>query len=131
MRGRLAKRRGFSRQAKRTWLTISAEQALTLSIPTMTALSSFLSTKYWLPVGMGVSADPKADLERADELASRAIALNPNADHQHNMKSHGPAEPGARYDESIAESERALALNPSNVFAYMGLGWACFYSGAV
>ena len=35
----------------------------------------------------------------------------------------------ARYDESIAESERALALNPSNVFAYMGLGWACFYTG--
>ena len=80
---------------------------------------------------MGVSADPKADLERADELASRAIALNPNADHQHNMKAMVLLNQ-ARYDESIAESERALALNPSNVFAYMGLGWACFYSlGAV
>jgi adenylate cyclase len=102
------------------------EQALAVD-PNNDRALSFLSTKYWLPVGMGVSADPKADLERADQLASRAIALNPNADHQHNMKAMVLLNQ-ARYDESIAESERALALNPSNVFAYMGLGWACFYS---
>jgi adenylate cyclase len=100
------------------------EQALAVD-PNNDRALSYLSTKYWLPVGMGVSADPKADLERADELASRAIALNPNADHQHNMKAMVLLNQ-ARYDESIAESERALALNPSNVFAYMGLGWACF-----
>jgi TolB-like protein/class 3 adenylate cyclase len=103
------------------------EQALAVD-PNNDRALSYLSTKYWLPVGMGVSADPKADLERADELASRAIALNPNADHQHNMKAMVLLNQ-ARYDESIAESERALALNPSNVFAYMGLGWACFYTG--
>jgi adenylate cyclase len=102
------------------------EQALAVD-PNNDRALSFLSTKYWLPVGMGVSADPKADLERADQLASRAIALNPNADHQHNMKAMVLLNQ-ARYNESIAESERALALNPSNVFAYMGLGWACFYS---
>jgi adenylate cyclase len=103
------------------------EQALAVD-PNNDRALSYLSTKYWLPVGMGVSADPKADLERADKLASRAIALNPNADHQHNMKAMVLLNQ-ARYDESIAESERALALNPSNVFAYMGLGWACFYTG--
>ena len=87
------------------------EQALAVD-PNNDRALSYLSTKYWLPVGMGVSADPKADLERADELASRAIALNPNADHQHNMKAMVLLNQ-ARYDESIAESERALALNPS------------------
>jgi adenylate cyclase len=103
------------------------EQALAVD-PNNDRALGFLSTKYWLPVGMGVSADPKADLERADELASRAIALNPNADSHHNAKAMILLNQ-ARYDESIAESERALALNPSNVFAYMGLGWACSYSG--
>ena len=86
------------------------EQALAVD-PNNDRALSFLSIKYWLPVGMGVSADPKADLERADELASRAIALNPNADYQHNMKAMVLLNQ-ARYDESIAESERALALNP-------------------
>ena len=35
----------------------------------------------------------------------------------------------ARYDESIAENERALALNPANVDAYAGLGWDYLYLG--
>jgi tetratricopeptide (TPR) repeat protein len=35
----------------------------------------------------------------------------------------------ARYDESAAENERALALNPANVDAYAGLGWDYFYRG--
>ena len=87
-----------------------------------------LSFKFWLPVGMGVSADPKADLKRAGELASRAISLNPNVDSHHNAKAMILLNQ-ARYDKSSAENERALALNPSNVFAYAGLGWDYFYSG--
>ena len=53
------------------------EQALAID-PNNDRALGFLSVKYYLPVGMGESADPKADLARADELASRALALNPN-----------------------------------------------------
>ena len=39
---------------------------------------SVLSVKFLLPVAFGRSADPKADLKRADELVSQALALDPN-----------------------------------------------------
>ena len=92
------------------------EQALAVD-PNNDRALGLLSAKYWLPVGMGVSADPKADLKRADELVSRAIALNPNVDSHHHNKAMILLNQ-ARYDESAAENERALALNPSDVFAY-------------
>ena len=92
------------------------EQALAVD-PNNDRALGLLSAKYWLPVGMGVSADPKADLKRADELVSRAIALNPNVDSHHHNKAMILLNQ-ARYDKSAAENERALALNPSDVFAY-------------
>ena len=53
------------------------EQALAIDPNNVRALS-WLSVKFCLPVGLGISADPKADLKRADELASQALALDPN-----------------------------------------------------
>ena len=103
------------------------EQALAID-PNNDRALGYLSTKYWLPVGMGVSADPKADLKRADELASRAIALNPNLDLHHGAKAMILLNQ-ARYEESAAENERALALNPSNVDAVGALGWDYYYRG--
>ncbi len=70
------------------------EQALAID-PNNDRALGMLSVKFWLPVGMGVSADPKADLKRADELASRAIALDPNLDGHHDAEGHDPPEPGA------------------------------------
>ena len=105
------------------------EQALAID-PNNDRALGLLSVKYWLPVGMGVSADPKADLKRADELASRALALNPNQDGHHIIRAMILLNQ-ARYDESIAENERALALDPSNVDAYAGLGWDYFYTRAI
>jgi TolB-like protein len=61
------------------------EQALAFD-PNNDLALEVLSNKYWVPVGMGLSADPQADLKRADELASRAIALNPNEDGHHTTK---------------------------------------------
>ena len=73
------------------------EQALAID-PNNDRALGLLSIKYWLPVGMGVSVDPKADLKRADELASRAIALNPNQDGHHITKAMVLLNQ-ARYDE--------------------------------
>ena len=36
-----------------------------------------LGVKFLMPAAPGVSGDPKGDLERADELASKALALDP------------------------------------------------------
>ncbi|HZZ22733.1 MAG TPA: tetratricopeptide repeat protein [Roseiarcus sp.] len=102
------------------------EQALAID-PNNDRALGFLSVKYYLPVGWGISADPKADLERADELASRALALNPN-DHHHTVKAYVLMNQ-ARYEEAIAGFEQALALNPANRDAVGGLGWSYFFLG--
>src|SRR5271165_4947210 len=82
---------------------------------------------YWL-AQVGVSGDPKGDLERADELESKALALDPDWTWPHAVKGIILAWE-ARYPEAIAEHERALALDPSNVVAASYLGWDYARSG--
>jgi adenylate cyclase len=82
-----------------------------------------LSIKYWVPVTIGRSADPKGDLKRGDELVSQALALDPNYAYGHHFKAEILLFQ-ARFKEAIAEEERALALDPTTVNAYEGLGQA-------
>ena len=65
-------------------------------------------------MSLGVSGDPKVDLERADELESKALALDPDWTWTHVMKG-GILRYQGRTEEAVAEHERALALAPSNV----------------
>jgi adenylate cyclase len=97
------------------------EQALAVDPDNVHALS-FLSIKFWLPIFLGVSADPKADLKRADELASRALTVNPNYENGHGAK-HKILGLQGRLDDAIAEGERALALDPSDADTYAGLSY--------
>ena len=77
--------------------------------------------KFWLPVALGLSADPKGDLKRGDELVSQGLALDPNSAGLHTGKGN-ILRLQARFDEAIAENERALALDPSNADANRGPG---------
>jgi len=98
------------------------EQALEADPRNVDALG-ILSLKYWVPVTIGRSADPKADLKRGDELVSQALALDPNYAYGHHFKAEILLFQ-ARFKEAIAEEERALALDPTTVNAYEGLGQA-------
>jgi TolB-like protein len=80
-----------------------------------------LSIGFILPVLLGSSIDPGADLKRADELASRAIAVDANFPWGHLAKAN-VLRIERRFDDAIAESERALALDPGLAEAYGGLG---------
>ena len=97
------------------------EQALAIDPNNALALG-FLAVKYYVPVSLGSSADPKADLKRADELNSRALALDPNDAGFHLSKANILNLQG-RLDEAIAESERALALDPAQDYATANLAW--------
>jgi adenylate cyclase len=81
-----------------------------------------LAMKYHVPVALGVSADPKADLKRADELLSQALSLDPTNAAAHNTKAWVLNEKG-RFEEAIAERERTLALDPADVGAMEGMAW--------
>jgi TolB-like protein len=96
------------------------EQALDADPNNVLALIT-LSTKFYFPVMINLSVDPQADLKRADELASRALALDANSSAAHNSKGH-VLRAERRFDDAIAEYERALALNPNSANAVAALG---------
>jgi TolB-like protein len=73
-----------------------------------------LANKFEQPVDMGTSAYPKADIKRADELLSQALALDPTNAAAHNTKAWNLRDQG-RIEEAVAERERALMLDPADV----------------
>ena len=97
------------------------EQALAIDPNNVRALT-WLGIKFFALAQTGVSGDPKGDLERADELVSKALALDPNWTVSHLIKG-AILRFQARYPEAVAEHERALALDPSNVNAAGDLGF--------
>jgi adenylate cyclase len=103
------------------------EQALAIDPNNVLALT-YLSVKFFLPVALGLSTDPKTDLKRGDELVSRALALHPDFGNAHMNKGSILMIQG-RPDEAIPEHERALALDPALVDAEALLGFDHLYLG--
>jgi TolB-like protein/class 3 adenylate cyclase/Tfp pilus assembly protein PilF len=97
------------------------EQALAID-PNNDRALTWLGIKFFGLAQTGVSGDPKGDLQRADELVSKALALEPNWTASHHIKG-AILRFQARYPEAVAEHERALALDPSNVGAAGDLGF--------
>jgi adenylate cyclase len=97
------------------------EQALAIDPNNVRALTQ-LGWKFFLPAMSGVSGDPKRDLERADELVSKALALDPDWTAIHDLKG-DILLIQARFPEAIVEHKRALALDPSNSDAARDLGF--------
>jgi TolB-like protein/Flp pilus assembly protein TadD len=98
----------------------ACERALDADPNSVTALS-MSSIAYTMPILLGRSTDPGADLKRADELASRAIAVDANNSLGHVAKGN-VLRVERRFDDAIAEVERALALDPNFADAYGLLG---------
>lgn len=119
MQGRAVWNRGWSRE---NFLASNClyEQALELapdSISAMTSLATGLAVcvvSRWTPA-------PEADLQRADLLATRALALDP-----HSAACHYAVgivrRMQRRFDEAIRECEAALRLNPNMPLTYNTLG---------
>ena len=97
------------------------EQALAIDPNNVHALMA-LGVKFYLPAALGLSGDPKGDLERADQLVFKALALDPDWTWPHDMKGNILRVQG-RAEEAVAEHERALALDPSNTDAAGELGF--------
>ena len=74
------------------------------------------------------TTDREADIRQADELVSRALAIDPNAHGAHHAKALVLVTQ-KRFEEAIVEAERSLALNPSFVNAYTDLCLASSYLG--
>ena len=97
------------------------EQALAID-PENNLATNFLNIRTWLPAALGLSAEPRADLERADEVVLRMLARDPNDHFALGSKGH-ILQNQAHYDESIAEHERSIALDPADADVVVGLAF--------
>jgi tetratricopeptide (TPR) repeat protein len=79
-----------------------------------------MTLRYITPVVEAQSSDPQADTRRADELVTRALAIDPNFYVARFAKAYVLVAQG-RTEEAVAEGERSLALNPSFIDAYLAL----------
>jgi adenylate cyclase len=97
------------------------EKALAIDPNNVRALME-LGVKLQVLVQAGVSSNPKGDLQRADELESKALALDPDWTYPHSVKGLILRFQG-RTEQAVPEDERALALDLSNVHAVVDLGF--------
>jgi class 3 adenylate cyclase/TolB-like protein len=109
----------FGKEADACWRL--CEQALAVDPKNAHALG-WLGVKYQVLVAFGLSADPKADLVRADEVVSQSLAIDPNFAGAHLVKANILNLQG-RYEEAIAESKLALALDPAVDYPDANIGW--------
>jgi tetratricopeptide (TPR) repeat protein len=91
------------------------EKALELD-PQYAAAYTFLGSTYWLERAFGWSPDPQ-NLERALELAQKALALDDSLPVAHSLLSLLYAQQ-QQLDQALAEGERAIALDPNNADRY-------------
>ena len=101
------------------------EQALEIDPENVRALAH-LSLKFSNRVGFFTSPDAKADLRRADELASRAIKIDPDYHTAHAAKGDALVAAG-RYRDAIDSYERAQTLAPNTIL--LGLPFAYNFVG--
>jgi TolB-like protein len=103
------------------------ERALAIDPDNVRALS-ILAERFATRVTMKQSIDREADTRRANELASRALAVDPNSYHAHHAKARVLLAQ-RRIEEAIVEAKRSLSLNPGFIPAYRNLCVAAMYLG--
>jgi TolB-like protein/Tfp pilus assembly protein PilF len=95
------------------------DQALEIDANNVRALSILAESYATRLTGMQ-SADREGDIRRAEEFASRALAVDPNSYHAHHAKARVLVAQ-KRADEVLIEAERSLRLNPSFIPTYLDL----------
>jgi TolB-like protein/cytochrome c-type biogenesis protein CcmH/NrfG len=93
------------------------ERALDIDPNNVRALS-ILAERYATRLTGMQSTSREADVRRADEFASRALAADPNSYHAHHAKARSLIAQ-KRAEEAIIEAERSLRLNPSFIPTYL------------
>ena len=89
---------------------------------------TWLGWTHMMDVWYGSSESPGNSMERASELAQKAIGLDETQDSAHSLLGHIYVMM-RQYDMAIAEGERAVALNPNGADAHAHLAMTLTYVG--
>ena len=87
-----------------------------------------LANTHVVDIFYGTSKSPKSSIERAMELAQKAISLDESHPCGYETLS-GIYMMKRQHDRAIAEAERAVALDPNGADAYAALGYALTFAG--
>jgi adenylate cyclase len=114
------------RYAKQIFLFEQALEIDPLSVEAQSHLAGVLAARV-----LDQMADSAAlDLERAEELAERAVAASPRSALAHYAKAQVLRARG-RPEEAIPEYETVLSINRNWLFVISILGWCKFWTGSV
>jgi len=103
------------------------EKAIELD-PQYAAAYAALGVTYWVEWALQWSQDPQS-LERASELAQKAITLDDSLPGAHRLLGAVSLWKDRQHDLAIAEGERALALDPNNAEGYAMLANILTFAG--
>jgi predicted Zn-dependent protease len=76
---------------------------------------AFIGWTHYTEMRFGFSADPKASLAKADEIAERCVAMSPGDVHAHGLRS-GVWVLQGRSADAVRESEIAVAASPNDAY---------------
>jgi adenylate cyclase len=103
------------------------EEAFALD-PQSPMAHTMLGWTHQMDVWFGSSESPEKSMERASELAQKAIALDETQDSPHSLLCHMYLMK-RQYEEAIAEGERAVTLSPNGANAHAHLAVTLNYVG--
>ncbi len=89
---------------------------------------TMLAWTHMMEVWFGWGKSPGKCIERATELAQKALALNDTLDSPHSLLGNIYLMK-RQYEKAIAEAERGVALNPNGADAHAHLGMILHYAG--
>jgi len=89
---------------------------------------TLLGWTHMMDVWYGSSESPGKSMERASELAQKALALDETRDYAHSLLGHISLMI-RQHEKAIAEGERAVALNPNGADAHAHLAMTLSYVG--
>jgi len=127
-RARAAGRRPLTREIRSEQISLY-ERALALdpdSVVAQSGMADLLAGR----VLANMTDTAAADIVRAEDLATRAIAASPNSPLPHYAKAN-LLRALRRFAEAIPEYETVLALNRNWVFGFFGLGQCKLWTGSI